>query len=169
MLVLILNPKVFLGKFGPKNWNSPNWLKFDKGVHCFILISNLKFIFKNFCHTFFWANLVQKSDFPQINWNLIQEYIVICLLRLKCLVLQKILSVIFFRTNLISKFEVLQTDWNLVQGYITICLFTILMFVIHTTLAKLGLEIWCCPLFVIINNIICRLQSKDIMSKFCSI
>ena len=67
MLVLILNPKVFLGKFGPKNWNSPNWLKFDKGVHCFILISNLKFIFKNFCHTFFWANLVQKSDFPQIN------------------------------------------------------------------------------------------------------
>ena len=80
--VLILYPEVFLGKFCLKNWSSPNWLKFGTGVHCYILISNLMFIFPKFLSlTFFWANLVPKSEVLQINWNLVQGHIAIYLLR----------------------------------------------------------------------------------------
>ena len=46
--VLVLQPKVFWGKFGPKNWSSSNWLKFGIGVNCYILMSNLKFMFSKF-------------------------------------------------------------------------------------------------------------------------
>ena len=41
-----------MGKFGPKNWSSPNWLKLDKGVHCYILIT--------ICLLRFWCFFVQK-------------------------------------------------------------------------------------------------------------
>ena len=73
--------KSFLGKFGLKNWSSPNWLKFGTEVHCYIVISNLMFIPpKILSLTFFWANLIPKSEVLQINWNLVQRDIAICLL-----------------------------------------------------------------------------------------
>ena len=83
----------FLGKFGPKNWSSPNWLKVGTGVHCYIFISNLMFIFPKFLSLiFFWANLVRKSEVLQINWNSVQGYIAICLLQF---------SVYFFKSFVI--------------------------------------------------------------------
>ena len=57
----ILHPKVFLGKFGLKNISFPNWLKFGIGVHCYILILNLMFIFpKILSLTFFWGKFGSK-------------------------------------------------------------------------------------------------------------
>ena len=44
------------------------------------------FIFPKFLTiTFFWANLVPKSEVLQIIWNLVQGYIPICLFRFWCL------------------------------------------------------------------------------------
>ena len=63
-----------------KNGSAPNWLKFSTGVHWYILISNIMFIFNIFVIHIFWANLVPKSHVLQINWNLVQGYIAICLL-----------------------------------------------------------------------------------------
>ena len=40
----------FLDKFSSKIWSFPNWLKFDTGVHCNMLITILMFIFSKFCH-----------------------------------------------------------------------------------------------------------------------
>ena len=111
--VLIFHPKTFLGKFGPKNLSSRNWLKFGKGVHCYMLVTVLMFIFFKFfsfiflgnfgpkiwsssnwqkfptgvhCYVviIFWGNLVPKSEVLQINWNLVQVYIAIYLLHFKC-------------------------------------------------------------------------------------
>ena len=55
--ILTLHPKVFLGKFGPKNWSSPNRLKFGVWVHCYILISNLMFIFSKFLSFIFFGQI----------------------------------------------------------------------------------------------------------------
>ena len=70
-----------LGKFGPKIWSSSNWLKCRTGAHCYMLISILMLIFQNFSHSYFSANLVPKSEVLQINWNLVQRYITVRLLR----------------------------------------------------------------------------------------
>ena len=71
---------IFLGKFDPKIWSSSNWLKFGIEVDWYMLMSILMvFFFRiSVIHTF-WANLVPKSEFLQINWNLIQGYIATCL------------------------------------------------------------------------------------------
>ena len=39
------------------------------------------YFFKIFVIHIFWANLVPKSEGPQIKWNLVQGYIAICLLQ----------------------------------------------------------------------------------------
>ena len=39
-------------KFGPKNWSSPNWLKFGTYVHCYVIITILMFIFRRFWSLF---------------------------------------------------------------------------------------------------------------------
>ena len=82
----LIYTNVFLGKFGPKIWSSPNWRKFGTGVLCYILISNLIFIFKN-------------SEVLQINWNLVQGYVAMAM----CLtfIFSKVFSFIFF----LSKFR----------------------------------------------------------------
>ena len=51
--------KCFLGKFGLQEWSFSNWLKFDTGVHCYILISNSMFIFREYL-------LFTKSEVLQI-------------------------------------------------------------------------------------------------------
>ena len=48
MFVPILHLIVFFWKFGSKNWSSPNGLKFGTEVHCYILFSNVMFIFSKF-------------------------------------------------------------------------------------------------------------------------
>ena len=59
--------KVFLGKFGPKNWSSPNWLKVGTGLHCYTLITILMSIFQNFVIQKHWTNLISKSNVLQID------------------------------------------------------------------------------------------------------
>ena len=72
----------FGGKFGPKIWSSPKWLKFGAWVHWYMLITILKFIFSEFfSFIFLAANLVLKSEFFQSDWKFVQEYTAICLIR----------------------------------------------------------------------------------------
>ena len=95
--ITILHSKVFLGKFGHKSWSSPNWLKFGAGFHCYIVISNLMFVFPKFLlFTFYWASLVLKPEVLQINRYLVQGYIAICLLRFWCLFFQNLCHSCFF-------------------------------------------------------------------------
>ena len=49
--------KCFMGKFGHKNWSSPNWLKSGTGRHCFILVSNSVLIFLVFFHSYFFGQI----------------------------------------------------------------------------------------------------------------
>ena len=86
---------MFFGQFASKNWFSENWLKFGTVAHCYILISNLMFIFSKNFHSFFGANLVSKLQVFQINRNFVQECIALSSLRFKCLFFQKFFSYIF--------------------------------------------------------------------------
>ena len=61
----------FLGKFGPKIWNSPNKLKFDTVVHCYMLIMILMLSFPKFCHSYNFGQSWAKSNILHIDWNLI--------------------------------------------------------------------------------------------------
>ena len=47
-------------KFRLKIWSFPNWLQFCAGVHCYLLITNVMFIFSKFCHSYNFVNLVPK-------------------------------------------------------------------------------------------------------------
>ena len=107
--------KSFLGKFCLKNGSSPNRLKFGAGVHCYMLITILLFIFSK-CSSFilFWANFVPKCEILQINWNLVQGYIAIGLLRFLCFFFQNFCHSYFlgqiWSQNL--KFSVLTEIWG---------------------------------------------------------
>ena len=59
-----LSVKFLEGKFGPIICSSTKWLKFRRGIHCCKLITILMFIFSKFLSfmSFFWANLVRKSE-----------------------------------------------------------------------------------------------------------
>ena len=136
-ILMFIFPKFLLlmslfGRFSPIIWISSNWLKFCKGVHSYILITVLMFVFSklfwfiflgkfgpkiwssfkltdiwyrgkllnayfdfnvyffklflSFIH--FWANLFLKCEVIQIDWNFIQEQIVICWLRFWCVIFQ---------------------------------------------------------------------------------
>ena len=89
----------FFGKFGPKSRSSPNSLKFDTGVHWYILISSLTLVFPNFLSfIFFWTNLVPKAEVLQIHWNLVQPYI------LKSFIFTTILTFITYSNHPDSQF-----------------------------------------------------------------
>ena len=71
----------FLGKCGPKIWNSLNWLKFGTRVHCYMLIGILMFtFFKTFVFLIFWANWAPNLKFSKLTkiW-FIGTLITICL------------------------------------------------------------------------------------------
>ena len=53
---------IFWGKFGPKIWSFPNKLKFDTGVHCYMLIAILMFSFSKFCHLYNFGQIWAKSN-----------------------------------------------------------------------------------------------------------
>ena len=73
----------FLGNFGPEIWSSPSQLKFSTGIHCYMLITIVMFVFfsKLLLFIFLGANLVLKTEVLQINWNVVQDYIAICFLQ----------------------------------------------------------------------------------------
>ena len=63
--------KCFLGKYGPKNWGPPNWLKFGTEVHCYIvIITILTGFFQNFCRSYFfgqiWLQILKLSKLTEI-------------------------------------------------------------------------------------------------------
>ena len=108
------NLKRFLGKFGPKNWSSPNWLKVGTGVHCYILISNLMFIFLTFLSfIFFKTNLVRKSEVLQINCNFVHGYIVM-LITILMFIFPKFLPIKIWPYNLDSfkLIDLMFVFWN---------------------------------------------------------
>ena len=59
-----------MGKFGHKNWSSPNWLKLGTDIHCFILVLNSMLIFPIFfCSYFFgqiWSQNLKFSKLTEI-------------------------------------------------------------------------------------------------------
>ena len=68
----------FLSKFCPKIWISSNWQKFHRGVHCYMLIAALMFIFSKFFHSYFLGKFVPKIwsssnwlKFGQISFHLV--------------------------------------------------------------------------------------------------
>ena len=80
----------FLGKFGPIIWISSNKLKFDRGVHCYALITISMFSFSKFCHSYNFGQIWAKSNVHHIDWNLIQGHIVICWLKFWCVIFRSI-------------------------------------------------------------------------------
>ena len=153
-----------MGKFGLKNRSSPNWLKFGTGVHCYILITNLKFIFPKILSLMFFGQIWSHNlDFFKLteiyfrgtlpctyynfniyffkvlfihifgaNWSQNLKFFKLTEIwyrgRLRYayfdfdVYLFKIFVIPFFRANLVPKSEVLQINWNLVQAYIVTCL-----------------------------------------------
>ena len=68
--------KVFWGKFGPKKWSSPNWLKLGVGVHRYMVITILAFIFSKFVLFIFFGQIwFQNLTFSK-NLTLSVSYIV---------------------------------------------------------------------------------------------
>ena len=59
-----------MGKFGHKNWSSPNWLKSGTDINCFILVSNSMLIFLIFFHSYFlgqiWSQNLKFSKLTEI-------------------------------------------------------------------------------------------------------
>ena len=127
--------KCFLGKFGPKNWTSPTWLKFGTGIHCYALMLCAMprcyvcvSFFKVYVIHFSWANLIPKSEVSQINWNLEHGYIAICLLQFSCLSKNFVTHV--FWANLF-----LQIEWC---GGMDCCMIVrILMFIFANILSSI--------------------------------
>ena len=64
----------FFGNLGPKIWSSSNWLKSGTEVDCYMLISILLFVFSKFLLLIFFGKTWS-------NWNLVEGYISMCLLR----------------------------------------------------------------------------------------
>ena len=119
----MLHPKVFLGKFGSKNWSFPNWLKFGTRVYCYIFISNLVFFnSSNFSHIFLgqiWSQNLKFSKLTEIWYRdtllcAYYDFNVYCF---------KIIFIHIFWANLVLKSNVFQIDWNLIQGHKCLLLF----------------------------------------------
>ena len=97
-----------MGKFGLKNWSSPNWLKFGTGVHCYILICNLMFCFPKFLSPTFFGQ----------TWSHILDFFKLTEIWLRGTLLHacysfnvyffKILFIYIFWANLVPKSEVLE-------------------------------------------------------------
>ena len=129
----------FAGKFAPKILSSSNWLKSCKGVHCFILITILMFIFPK-CLIFFALSWSQNLKFSKLTaiWyrdTLLHTYYDFNVYFFKILI-------IFLWANLVPKSEVLQFNWNLVQGYIAIfllhfCVYFFKIIFIHIFLGQI--------------------------------
>ena len=140
-----------MGKFCPKNWGPPNWLKFGIGIHCYILIMILTLFFaKSLLFILFWADLAAKSEEIKIDWNFVKGYIAISLLQFLMFIFSKFLSFIFF--GLIwsqnFKFSRLTEIWcrgTLLYAYYDFNVYFFKIFVSHMFLSKFSLIIWSSP------------------------
>ena len=97
MLILILMfifsnfcHSCFLGKFGPIIWISSNWLKFRRGVHCYMLITVLMFIFSKFFSFIFFGQIwSQNLKFFKLTKIWYRCRLILCLFWFWCLFFQK--------------------------------------------------------------------------------
>ena len=120
--VFILRPKVLFGQIWSQKLSSPNSLKFGTGVHCYILISNLMFIFPKFLSFTFsrqiWSQNLKSSKLTEIWYKSTFLYahfdFNVCFF--------KIFVIHIFWANFVPKSEVSQINWNLIQGCIATCL-----------------------------------------------
>ena len=109
-------PLFSLGKFAPKIWCSPRYLKFSTGVHCYLSTMNLAF---NFLHFF---------SFMFLKITILTS-------------LTSFFSFIFFRVNFIFKFKLLSITsqviwqvWPLNITFSKFLLITILIFLFSKVL-----------------------------------
>ena len=72
------NLKCFFGKICPKIWSPPKWLKFGTGVHCYMLITILTFIFSKFLSFIFlglsWSQNLNFSKLTEICYRVTLLY-----------------------------------------------------------------------------------------------
>ena len=104
----------FLGKFRPIIWISSNWLKFNRGVHCYMLNTVSIFIFsKFFPFKFFGQIWYQNLKFFKLieiwySGRLLYVYFDFDVYFFKIFVIH------IFWAILVLKSEVLQINWHLV-------------------------------------------------------
>ena len=132
-----------MAKFGPKNLSSTNWLKFATGVYCYVLISNLLFIFPKFCDHYFLGQKLKYSKSTKIWYSgtLLYAYFDFNVY------FSKIFVIYAFLANLVPQFGFLQIDWYFVEGCIAICLLRLKCLFFQNYfysyfLGKFGLKIW---------------------------
>ena len=115
---------LFFGKFGPKIWSFSDWLKNGTEIDYLILISILMFIFSKFLSFIFSLGKFgpTKTHICQINWNMVQGYIVYAYFDFN-VYYYKILFIHISGANLVPKSEVFQIDWTLVQRQVNLYLF----------------------------------------------
>ena len=151
--VLILHPKKFFWEIWPQNLKffklAEIWYKGRLLYACFDF--NVYFS-KFFCHSYFlWAILVTKSKVLQIDWHVVQRYIVtyayygvnVCFFKVFVI---RIFGGVIWSQNL--KFSKLTKIWYRDQLLYTYCDFNVYffkIFVSHIFLGKFGLKIRICP------------------------
>ena len=101
----------FLGKCSPKIWSSPNKLKFDTGVYCYMHIRILMFSFTKSCHLYSFGNFGQNLMFSMLI-EIWYKGILYCWLWFWCVIFWSIWESIF-EENIILKSVVLHIEWNL--------------------------------------------------------
>ena len=140
--------KCFLEKSGPKKWGPPNWLKFGTRIHCYMLITILKFIFLKFLSSISFGQILSQSS-P--NWlefgTAVHCYMLITILKF---LFSKLFSFIFFGQiwpeN--SKFlKLTEISWRgtLLYACNDFNVYFFKVFVSHMFLAKFRLKIWSSP------------------------
>ena len=104
-----------LGKFGPKIWCSPNYLKFKTVIHCHQPIAFLAFIISIFFPFNFFGQ-ISSQNWKFFKWTKFSTDIH-CFVWILVLtfVLSKFLPFKLFWTNLGSKSNVIWIEWNLTQ------------------------------------------------------
>ena len=111
-------PHAFLGKFDSVIWISSNWLKFGTGVHCYMLITVLMFIFHTSFHSYFLFKFGLRLC-SSLNWlKFATEVDCYMFISILVFIFSKFLSFIFFWENLVQKSDVLLIDSTLAQGHI---------------------------------------------------
>ena len=92
-----LDLRCFSGKLGPKNWSSPNWLKFGTGKHSYILFSILLFIYSKIFAIHIFLGKFGPKIWSSPNWSEfgtgIYCYMLVTILMV---IFSKFLSFIFF-------------------------------------------------------------------------
>ena len=112
----------FLGQIWSPIVTFSKYWKFGTGVHCYMLITILIFIFPKFWSLmFFWEIWSRDPDSSKLTEILLRGRLIYAYFNFD-IYFFKIFVIYIFWANLVSKSEVLQVNWNLIYGYIGTCL-----------------------------------------------